>query len=155
MSVFFKWLIFRVMCTEVETRYFFLSLNKDYMYFKYRLQLFSLEKKKILHFRLFLTCTSFVLHNKFACPFKVSTQVCMWELARTEFPRDNQLSFYHVVNKFACHAPVTNSWPFHHLTLTLLEFTCVWPTEISNCQVCRALRWQFKTGGFFLASRVL
>ena len=40
--------------------YIYLSLNKDYMYLKYRLQWFPLETRKILQFWLFFTCTPFV-----------------------------------------------------------------------------------------------
>ena len=93
------------------------------------------------------------IHDRFACPYIVSTQVCTWELARTECPRDNQ-----VKQILAEVYPFTTRWinlvsrtrheqltfaPLNPDNSILLEFTCVWATEIINCQVCRALRWQF------------
>ena len=123
-----------------------LSLNKDYMYLKYRLQWFPLETKNILHLIIFDSHTfRFCGNTRDASDGGRSTVqnmtellvlLCTWELPRKEFPRDHQI--------LAGDYPFTTTFaPLNPDISILLELTCVWPTEISDCQVCRALRWQF------------
>ena len=95
---------------------------------------FPLETRKILHFWLFLPRTTFVFAESRTRETEVEIQSNTYQICLSFYsfdagmhvrarqngisPRQSnsgwRLSFHHEVNKSACHAPVTNSWPLHH-----------------------------------------